>query len=146
MSRYNVVSNKRYSFVSTFHVYKDSFDKANEEMDTSGKYLTLLKETYSYNTIGGCKYLNNWIQNKLLNNIKNKYDTLGFYQNVMHIYDYLIDTDTCDGNIENIDEDIFGKVKTLYEVYDNFNRFRNPKEPEIGENCASATKSVTLYI
>ncbi|SBT73857.1 PIR protein [Plasmodium ovale] len=160
-----------YSFVSSFHTYKDLFDKANQEVDTSGiykcdasvnsedcnnpsfvqvfiktaQYLTRLKETYSNSTFGGCKYLNYWIQNEALSNIENKYDTLNFYQKVMHMYDYLIDYDTCNGNIENIDEHIFGKVKNLYEVYDNFNKFRNTKEPEIGEKCAYATNCVTSY-
>ncbi|SBT83174.1 PIR protein [Plasmodium ovale] len=160
-----------YSFVSSFHTYKDLFDKANEVVDNSGiykcdasgnsedcnnpsfvqvctktaQYITLLKETYPNNTFGGCKYLNYWIQNEALSNIENKNDTLIFYQKVMNIYGYLIDSDTCDGNIENIDENIFGNVKTLYEVYDNFNKFRNTEEKEIGEKCAYATKSVTLY-
>lgn len=53
---------------------------------------------------------------------------LTFYKKVSCINDYFINSDTCGVNIENIDEDVFGKVKSLYEVHDNFNKFIYPKK------------------
>ncbi|SBS90363.1 PIR Superfamily Protein [Plasmodium ovale curtisi] len=68
-----------------------------------------------------CKYLNYWIQNDVLIQNGNKHDMLTFYKKVSCINDYFINSDTCGVNIENIDEDVFGKVKRTCYEYSNHN-------------------------
>ncbi|KMZ82979.1 hypothetical protein PVIIG_05274 [Plasmodium vivax India VII] len=108
------------------------------------KYLNIIKVNENNHYISnGCKYL----YYKLYETVYNKPEyidfTYEFYKKLLKEY-ISKETNTFEDNTEKINDDIFGKLKNLDELYDNFNKYKKSEECSKG-SCGCAKKCVHLY-
>ncbi|SBT73358.1 PIR protein [Plasmodium ovale] len=156
-----------YNYVYSFPECKADFERITNDESVSGvfrctginkdiinddinciKFLAYLhnleNEGTSSHLVTGCKYLNFWLYDELINKNKSIHKTSILYKEFMNVYDtlYSNDNEICKDHIEDINEEIYNKVKNLLELY---NHFKNvPTSSTVG-NCFNDNKCADLY-
>ncbi|KMZ94887.1 hypothetical protein PVMG_06230, partial [Plasmodium vivax Mauritania I] len=124
----------------------EKFEDRNKKniCETSIKYLEQIKKNQDNNYISnGCKYLYYKLYETVYNNSEYSDITYEFYKKLLKEY-ISKETNTFEDNTEKINDNIFGKLKNLDELYDNFNKYKKSEECNIG-SCGCAQKCAEIY-
>ncbi|SBT74495.1 PIR protein [Plasmodium ovale] len=94
----------------------------------------------------GCIYLYYWIYYDVLGDNKSCNNTFKLFEKFKTAFDEIEpDAIVCDGNIENISDESFQKLKHLYDLYDNLKKFKEKSSYTTGTFCDHAKSCFPIY-
>ncbi|SCA60175.1 Plasmodium vivax Vir protein, putative [Plasmodium vivax] len=160
-----------FNYVSSFPQYTDEFERNNESqsqeiMDKcrgdhhtevcckreyvdhckkAVQYINLLEKKFPSNKEGGCKFIIFWAYSVVLEKKHPKLDMSTFYKELKVVYHDLFKNETCNNYIEDLDENKFQKLKTLGDLYENFEKFKTGNSYR-GGKCTYASNCVNIYM
>ncbi|KMZ96418.1 hypothetical protein PVNG_05953 [Plasmodium vivax North Korean] len=120
--------------------YIDEDNKFFKFCDNSGHYVTELKEGQTNNIYPFCIYMIYWIYREVLSKNAGKYIGL-----VKEFFGSVTNLEDCKIFVDEIDQDIYEKLKTLYDLYDDFFKFKSESLTNDSATCKNGTKCVDLY-
>ncbi|SBT58497.1 PIR Superfamily Protein [Plasmodium ovale wallikeri] len=111
------------------------------------QYLGHLKSNNTANYIAqGCIYFFYWIYYDVIGEKKSGSNTFKIYNILNDAYDSIDpDSHVCEAYIENIRDDIFLKLKDLYDLRDNLKKFKEKSTPTEGNYCTYAKNCIPIY-
>ncbi|CAI7722573.1 hypothetical protein PVPAM_130007600 [Plasmodium vivax] len=162
---------KKFNYVSSFPKYQAEFEGKDESqsqkiMDkcrgdhhtevcckkeyiehckTAVHYINVLEKNFESNTEGGCKFIIFWAYSAVLNKNQPELDMSRFYEKLIEVNDDFFKNGTCINYIENLDDNTFQKLKTLGDLYENFEKFKKENR-YTGNKCTCASKCVDIYM
>ncbi|KMZ95979.1 hypothetical protein PVNG_02828 [Plasmodium vivax North Korean] len=108
------------------------------------QYINVLEEKFA-SKIGGCKYITFWAHSTVLKINSVKLDMSTFYEKLIEVYADFFNKETCNNYIEDLDDNKFQKLKTLGELYENFEKLKK-KDRYTGDKCTCASECVKIYM
>ncbi|SBT55214.1 PIR Superfamily Protein [Plasmodium ovale wallikeri] len=137
----------QYSCDRTIKDSSENKEKINDSCIHFLKYLKYLKENISlHQKTGYCKFLNYTLNINLQNYLKNTQRTLNFYKMLNTEYpsqDYYIEV--CENEIRYIEKFVLGNIETLYNLYDNFGKYKSGSTSGNLSQCYYANACASIY-
>ncbi|KMZ83416.1 hypothetical protein PVBG_06102 [Plasmodium vivax Brazil I] len=120
--------------------YIDDDNKFLTFCANSGDYVTNIRKNPGNKLYPFCIYMNYWIYREVLSeNVSNNSGLVKeFFGSVTNLED-------CKIFVDEIDQDIYEKLKTLYDLYDDFFKFKNESLTYGSATCNNGNICVTLY-
>ncbi|KMZ82507.1 hypothetical protein PVIIG_05368 [Plasmodium vivax India VII] len=87
-----------------------------------------------------CKYINYWFYG-----ILNETNPNSQYNLLSNFYDKVQSLKDCDAYQRPIKTELYGEVKELYEMYDNFEKFKVASLQQSDQKCDDITKCISTY-
>ncbi|SBT73353.1 Plasmodium vivax Vir protein, putative [Plasmodium ovale] len=135
-------------FYNCYDLDKEYYDGDEKKCKQIFAYLNHLEKQYKSSYVpAGCKYLNYWLYCELIKDNVSSYNTLFLYRKFLDKYIEKIgdDPNICEGYIEDINEDIYNKVKKILELYERFNIFKDTKKSFATTHCTDAKECANTY-
>lgn len=92
----------------------------------------------------GCKYVYYWLYYDIMENNESSSFTLRFYTELIGKYAQM-NILMCKNCVKGITDDVFKKIKLLYDLYDMFHKFKDYKSKPTEEHCNSAKHCSKSY-
>ncbi|KMZ89710.1 hypothetical protein PVMG_04540 [Plasmodium vivax Mauritania I] len=121
-----------------FSIQAEYFDKLCRK---SMKYLNDLESTHPspLEKTQGCIYFYYYLPENMFNEDVYHNKKLGIYKDFLREYAYITSSDIWQYYEKNISDNILLKIKDLFDLYRNFDEFKN------GNKCIYANKCVEIY-
>ncbi|CAG9484547.1 unnamed protein product [Plasmodium vivax] len=109
-------------------------------------YLNDIRTTY-YNKdiVSHCKYVYYWLYEFLLINLGNDKIVLQYYNDILNKYNEKQDSSICVGTVEEFDEEKYGKISVLYNVYEKYYRFTKNIQACSNDFCTCGDECIKDY-
>ncbi|KMZ95101.1 hypothetical protein PVMG_05973 [Plasmodium vivax Mauritania I] len=120
--------------------YDDKDQKFLTFCANSGYYVTDKKQNTKNEIYPFCIYMIYWIYREVLSENIGKHSVL-----LNEFLDCVPNSEDCEIYVDKIDHDKYEKLKTLYDLYENFNKFKIESLPNGAATCENGTKCVDLY-
>ncbi|EDL42793.1 variable surface protein Vir1/9, putative [Plasmodium vivax] len=126
--------------VQKLRVDHDDDQKFLKFCANSGYHVTDKKKNPKNVIYPFCIYMIYWIYREMLSENVGKNSGL-----VKEFFDCVPNSDDCEIYVDKIDQDIYEKLKTLYDLYTNFNKFKTESLRTVAATCENGPKCVALY-
>ncbi|SBS95582.1 PIR Superfamily Protein [Plasmodium ovale curtisi] len=144
-----VISNPEKFKSSCDMIFQDQYKSNttfNEACRTLLTYLSIAQSTgFLTDKNNSCGYANYWLNNKVRNeNGTSDMHTTNFFT-ILTSSSNEISNGICNNHIYFLTDIVFTEIKTLYEFYDQFNKFKVAITTDYNGSCKEAQKCATIY-
>ncbi|CAG9484362.1 unnamed protein product [Plasmodium vivax] len=120
--------------------YKDKGEKFLKKCAIIAEHQQEIIDDPKFSKAAYCKYINYWIYDTLETFKESKYSSL-----LDKFYDTVENLSYCKTYKRDITEQMHKKLKDLYELYDDFNKFKDEPLVDTKETCQYGKKCVENY-